>query len=180
MRNLLSVSSVFDAREYIGSSIDASFPYPYTFLLSQGEFICSPFDLPQQLIPTDMFEHGLGFATRAAAEYVRGKVIEILADADLLVVVQRITVALPDSGVVVCDFPGDAVTYIQKLEKDVPDPEIVLPVTRFYTTNHKEGDHLHFKFRPSKRHHYDIQLVQHIPASSAIPPLLNWDAIGIK
>ena len=39
MKNLFSVSAVFDAREYPGSSIRDIFPYPYTFLLSQGEYM---------------------------------------------------------------------------------------------------------------------------------------------
>ena len=48
MKNLFSVSAVFDAREYLGSSIRDIFPYPYTFLLSQGEYICTINYLPSE------------------------------------------------------------------------------------------------------------------------------------
>ena len=186
MKNLLSVSAVFDAREYLGSSVEASFPYPYTFLLSQGEYICSPTALPKPLISIDMFKHGSGFATRAEAENIRGKIVTALSDADIIAVVHRVTGVLMCGAVAVCDCPNDAVAHIRDLEKGFTAAEHFSPIAKFTTSNYPEGNHccaghvLHFEFCPSKYYYFNIQLVEHIPASSAVTPLLNWDAIGIK
>ena len=186
MKNLFSVSAVFDAREYIGSSVDASFPHPYTFLLSQGEYICSPLGLPRSLVPRELFKHGVGFATREEAKFAREKIIKALSDADLVAIVHCIHGVPLGGGLAVCDSPNDAVAFIQKLEKDIPTPENFSPTAAFTTTNYGEENHcwvghaLHFEFRLSKYYRHDIQLVQHVPASSAVPPLLNLDAIGIK
>lgn len=185
MKNLLSVSAVFDSREYLDSSVEASFPYPYTFLLSQGEYICSPLALPRKFVSLENFTNGVGFATRAEAEKIRKTILASIADADLMAIVHRITGVLLGGAVAVCDCPNDAVVCIRNLEKDAIAPESFSPIAKFTTKIDTEvpssiGCALYFEFQPSKRYYYDIQLVERIPASSAVTPLLDWDAIGIK
>lgn len=182
MKNLFSASAVFDVREYPGCSIVDTFPYPYTFLLSQGEYICSVLALPKQLVPPDVVMHGVGFATRTEAEVVRKKIIENLSENDLLAIIYRNTGVPRGECIVACVCPSDAVAHIRRLEKDIPTPENFSPMPKFTATTHPwySRHALHFEFHPSKRYYHGIQLVQRVPASSAVPPLLNWDAIGIK
>lgn len=75
MKNILTTTEVFDARECFNNKnkVSADYGYPFTFLLSHELFLTSSVILPQHLISKSnhMFDHGVGFATRAEAETAR-------------------------------------------------------------------------------------------------------------
>lgn len=181
MKNLFSVSAVFDVRGYSGSSVDQDFPFPYTFLLSQGEYICTINYLPSEFTTPEMLAHGVGYATREEAEKYRKQIITALTDVDIVAVIYiagRIRQLGCES---VCDCPSDAIARIRKLT----DSASCKFTKEFIGAMHKTGrdpiqQTLQFVVGPCESCRYNIQLVRHIPASSATTPLLDWDAIGIK
>ena len=185
MKNMLTVSKVFDARDYFNSRtrVPEDFEFPYTFLLSQGMFLASPLALPNALTRVCMFDHGVGYATRKEAEMYRQEITEKIAEADLCSVVYRCTGVLRSEDIISCDLPSDAIVHIRKLDKCIDREALEFSEAYYKATNHQSGSlwvgptlHLHFEM---SRHH-SIQIVQHIAASSEVPPLLDWDTIGIK
>ena len=173
MKNILTTTEVFDARECFNNKnkVSADCGYPFTFLLSHELFLTSSVMLPQHLISkfNHMFDHGVGYATRAEAETARKQIADVLAEADLCALVHRLTYSVKTprqyeikSTDLAFALPMEALNYIRK-----QDAEMDQSKAHFYTSTQRRKTEnvecLLFAYCVSCR--YDIQIAQYITPS---------------
>ena len=193
MKNILTTTEIFDARECFNNknAVSADCGYPFTFLLSHELFLTSSIMLPQHLINkfNHMFDHGVGYATRAEAETARKQIDDVLAESDLCALVHRLTcnVKTPrryeiQSIDLAFALPMEALNYIRKQDAEIDpsfDPYIK---AHFYTATQRRKtenvEWLLFAYCVSCR--YDIRIAQYITQSMEPQSFINSNSAGIQ
>lgn len=193
MKNILTTTEVFDAREYFNSKnkVSADYGYPFTFLLSHDLFLTSSVMLPQHLISkfNHMFDHGVGYATRAEAETARKQIDDVLAESDLCALVHRLTYSVKtprryeiESTDLAFALPMEALNYICKQDAEMDPSFDPYRNAHFYTSTQRRKTEnvecLLFAYRVSCR--YDIRIAQYITPAMEPQSFINSNSAGIQ